>query len=102
MLLIKGLEFLRHLSFGTSFQIAFLKVTSKHLNISPVKTKDKRRAGKHKYGELLSVFKNYLKRSDFLCTDWFNGHQIKVFRSYLFYAFSIFLEINNDFPRKQV
>lgn len=55
-----------------------------------------------KYNELLSVFMNCLKRSDLLCTDWFNGHQIKVFRSYLFYAFSIFPEINNDFPRKLV
>jgi hypothetical protein len=93
---------LRQLSFGSSFQIALLKVTSKSLKISPVKTKDKWRTGKHKYRELLSVFKNYLKRSDLLFTDWFNWHQIKVFYSYLFYAFSIFPEINNDFPRKQV
>ena len=84
MLLIKGLDALSQLTSGSSFQIALLKVTSKSLKIPPVITKDKWRAAKHKYRELFSVFKNYLKCSDFFCADWFNGHQIKVFRSYLF------------------
>jgi len=69
MLPIKGLGALRQLSFGSSLQIALLKVTSESLKLSPVKTKDNWRAGKHKYSELLSVFKNYLKCSDFLCND---------------------------------
>jgi hypothetical protein len=40
MLLIKGLHTLRQLSFGSSFQIALLKVTQKSLKLSPVKTED--------------------------------------------------------------
>jgi uncharacterized membrane protein len=69
-----------------------------------VDTKEKWRAVKHKYSEMLSVFKNYLKRSVFLCPDWFNGHQIKVFRSYLIYAVNIFpdIQVNKDFPLKHV
>jgi len=92
MLLIKEVDPLGQLSFGSSFQISMLKVTSRSLKIPPVKTKYKWRSGKHKYSELLSVFKNYLKRCDFLCTDWFNSHQMKVFCSYLFYVSIFFLK----------
>jgi hypothetical protein len=101
MLFIKGLDSLRQLSFGSSFQVALLKVTSERLKMSPVKTKDKWRTEKHKYSEILSVFKKYLKRRTYFVLIGFIGRQIKVFRSYIFfYDFSIFPEITNDFPRK--
>jgi hypothetical protein len=69
--------------------------------MSPVKTKDNWRTGKHKYSELFSVFKKYLNRRTYFVLIGLTVAKSKIF-ALIFYAFSIFPEITNDFPRKQV
>jgi len=70
--------------------------------MSPVKTKNKWRTGKHKYSELLSVFKKYLNRSDYCVLIGLTVTKLNFFALNYFMLSVFFSEINNDFPRTQI